>query len=158
VQWHCFCAMALCNVPWHYTMCCSIVRHAAALHGVLQHCSVCLSGVFFAAALLFVSLHCYSCCCTFVLVLWCRGIVPCAFFVSWHCGWCRGAVHGCHGAVHHAACCTWCTSLSLSRLWSFFCSIHTLKKITTINLCGIDQNMVVVVSLVMALFLVFFAC
>jgi len=122
MMWQFFCAMALhsvpwlcvlplCSgavfVPWHCVMCRGI-----ALRDVLQHLVACCSIAWCVAALRGVPKQGFLCGGTAIhvtaLLFWCHSIVPCAFFVSWHCGWCRGTVHGCHGAVHHAACCTWC--------------------------------------------------
>jgi len=141
-----FCAVALCDVRQHCAMCHSIarcataLRNAAALFRVLQHCTACQSFFWWR--------HC------FLLLFWFRSIVPCAM-VLFFCAvalWLvlqRCAVvlcimpHVAHGAA----------SSSMSWQWSLLCSIDTPKKIIkTINLCGIGQSMLVVVSLVVALF------
>ncbi len=118
------------------------MQHAAVLCSVLQHCMVCQI-FFFAVALLFATArflmlqHCALC----------HGTSFCAvalWLVPGHCASCLML----HLVLHHHPCpnCGHC-----------FAVLTRQKMITTINLYGIGQSMLIVVSLEVVLFPCVFA-
>jgi len=93
-------------------------------------------------------------------LFWCCSIVHSAMVlcvVPWCCFLCCGIVAGAIALCIMSYVAPCAASSSMSWLWLLLCSIDTPKKITTVNLYGIGQSMMIVVSLVVALFPWFFA-